>query len=194
MRNEISRFYQVNLYSFDVDCDGTNNGANPSPGNTPTTSLDTASKIKGFPFDGTYSTTFDDYFITSIGPDTQTSTEFWGLLVNFQFTPVGGCQFLTKTNDKILWAFDAFNKNYFLKLDGKLLAKKGSPFTLKVTDGTTGVPLQNAVVKTANGGGASATTDANGNAQFTLNKIGIYVFKAERSDSIRSNAVIVTVV
>lgn len=178
---------------LDADCDGTNLNANPTPGNTPTASLDVAARLKGFTFDGTYSTTFDDYFITRIGPDTQTSTEFWGLLVNYQFTPVGGCQFETKTNDQILWAFDAFNKSFFLKLDGKLLAKKGVPFNLKVTDGTSGVPLQNAVVSTTNGGGASATTDALGNAQFTLDKEGIYKFKAERSDSIRSNAFIVTV-
>lgn len=83
---------------------------------------------------------------------------------------------------------------YFLELDGKLFAKKKIPFNLKVTDGTTGVPVPNAVVSTTNGGGASATTDALGNAQITLNKVGIYKFKAERSDSIRSNAFIVTVI
>lgn len=176
--------------SLDADCDGTNLNANPTPGNTPTASLDVAARLKGFTFDGTYSTTFDDYFITRIGPDKQTSTEFWGVLVNYQLTLVGGCQFQTKTNDQILWAFDAFNKAFFLQLDGKPLAKKGVPFILKVTDGTSGLVLQGAVVS---GGGASATTDASGYAQFTLNKEGVYKFKAERSDAIRSNAFIVTV-
>lgn len=31
----------------------------------------------------------EDYFIARIGPDEQTSTQFWGILLNFQFTPVG---------------------------------------------------------------------------------------------------------
>ena len=40
----------------------------------------------------TFSTEFDDFFITSIGGESQTAKEFWGILLNFQFTPVGGCQ------------------------------------------------------------------------------------------------------
>ena len=107
-------------------CGGTNGNANPAPDNTPTDALDAGSKLAKFPFDGTYSAAFDDFFITSIGTSTQTATMFWGLLVNYKFTPVGGCQFEVKAGDQVLWAFDAFSKNYFLKVDPAYLLVRGS--------------------------------------------------------------------
>ncbi len=167
-------------------CDGTNNNANPTPGNTPTAALDKANKFEKFTFDGTYSTTFDDFFITRIGPDAQTSTQFWGLLVNYQFTPVGGCQLETKVDDQILWAYNAFNAVNFLKLDGLQDAHKGTAFVLTVTDGSSGVPVAGATVKEV-GGSATATTDAAGHASFTLSKKGSYKFKADKPSTIRSN-------
>src|SRR6266498_3308842 len=59
-------------------CDGTNNGVDPTPGNICSSTLDTASLNKRlYSFDGTWTPTFDDYFITPIGGDTQTPTQFW---------------------------------------------------------------------------------------------------------------------
>lgn len=168
-------------------CDGTNLNANPKAGNTPTATLDIASKLAHFPFDGTFSNTFDDFFITSIGPDTQTSTKFWGLLVNYSFTPVGGCQFQTAKNDHVLWAYDAFNAAHFLKLDVPKTVKRNQPFVVTVTDGSTGLPVAGATVKVVLGGSATATTDTAGHATFTLGS-GAYKFKAEAPSSIRSNA------
>lgn len=169
-------------------CDGTNNGANPTPGNTPTDALDAASKLAKFPFDGTYSTTFEDYFITSIGTSTQTTDKFWGILVNYQFTPVGGCQFKLKPGDQVLWAFDAFSKTAFLKVEpSAITAKKGQTKTVTVTDGKTGAPAQGAVIN-------GVTTDANGKAILTFPKPGVFTYKATRSDAIRSNALLVVVV
>lgn len=73
-------------------CDGTNNNANSTPGGTLTTAIDAAGTLNGFGFDGSYNTQFQDFFITSIAGRAQTSTQFWGVLRNFQFTPTGGCQ------------------------------------------------------------------------------------------------------
>jgi plastocyanin len=168
-------------------CDGTNNGANPTPGNTPTGALDAASKFAKFPFDGTYSAAFNDFFITSIGTSTQTATQFWGLLVNFQFTPVGGCQAKVNPGDSVLWAFDAFNQNAFLKVEPKqITAKKGQTKTVTVTDGSTGAPASGAVID-------GVTTDAGGKATLTFPKRGIFTYKATRSDALRSNALVVVV-
>lgn len=168
-------------------CDGTNNNANPKPGNTPTAALDAASKLAKFPFDGTYSATFSDFFITSIGTSTQTSTQFWGLLVNYQFTPVGGCQAEVKPGDEVLWAFDAFNKNAFLKVEPRAItAKKGQTKTVTVTDGSTGTAVQGAVID-------GVTTDANGKAVLTFPKRGVFTYKATKADAIRSNALVVLV-
>lgn len=168
-------------------CDGTNDGANPKPGNTPTDALDAASKLAKFPFDGTYSASFDDYFITSIGSSTQTATMFWGLLVNYQFTSVGGCQVELKTSDQVLWAYDAFNKNAFLKVEpSRITVRKNQPKIVTVTDGSTGAPAQGAVIN-------GVTTDASGKATLTFPKPGVFTYKATKSDAIRSNALLVVV-
>ena len=112
---------------------------------------------------------------------------FWGLLLNYQFTPVGGCQQEVKAGDNVLWAFDAFNKVYFLKVTpNKLIVKKGSTHTVTVTDGTSGVPVPNAVID-------GVTTDASGEAALTFPKKGVFEYKATRADSLRSNALYVVV-
>ena len=128
----------------------------------------------------TFSTEFDDFFITSIGGDSQTPTQFWGLLLNFQFTPVGGCQQEVKHNDEVLFAFDAFNKVHFLKLTGPNIANLHTTVVLTVTDGQSGNPVAGAIVK-------GETSDANGHVSVTFSTIGEKKFKAEKSDSIRSN-------
>jgi hypothetical protein len=180
-------------------CTGLNNGANTQPGATCTTALDEASKQSAFRYDGTYDEKFDDYFITSIDSSTQTATQFWGLLRNYQFTPVGGCQQLTAPLDKVLWAFDAFNKKYFLRISGPSTATLGKPFKVTVTDGTTGIPIEGATVglvhtdrdgTTPVGSAGSLNgpkTDANGIATITPTRTGITQYKAQRADSIRSN-------
>lgn len=169
-------------------CDGTNLGDNPSPGNTPTDALDAASKREPeFTYDGTYSTEFEDFFITRISTSAETSTQFWGLLVNYQFTPVGGCQFQTKAGDDILWAFDAFNKVHFLKVTpDHAHVKHGGSLPVTVTDGSTGLPVQGALID-------SVLTDADGNATLTFPKNGRFEYKATKDDSIRSNKLVVEV-
>jgi len=142
--------------------------------------LDDAAKVAHFSFDGTFDAVFDDFSITSIGGDTETPTQFWGILRNFEFTPVSGCQQEVKANDDILWAFDAFNKAHFLKLTGPTTAHKNQPVVLNVIDGSTGTPVAGAVVN-------GQTTDANGNVSVTFTKTGVNGVKAEKSDSIRSN-------
>ena len=101
-------------------CDGTNNNANPSPGATLTTQINDAANLFGFSFDGSYSSQFQDFFITSIGQSTQTNYQFWGVLVDRIFTPAGGCQSQVQPGLEGLWAYDAFNKNAFLKVSSCL--------------------------------------------------------------------------
>ncbi|MCJ1378986.1 hypothetical protein MMC17_002085 [Xylographa soralifera] len=169
-------------------CDGTNDGANPTPGNTCTDALDAASKLARFPFDGTYDAEFQDFFITSISTTTETATEFWGLLLNYQFTPVGGCQQEVQPGDHVLWAFNAFNAVYFLKAEPEVVAVlPGKSAVVTVTDGMSGVPVAGAEF-------AGQLSNAEGQVTITGTKPGVNVYKATRSDSIRSNAVVVTVI
>ncbi|KAJ7442737.1 hypothetical protein B0H11DRAFT_490674 [Mycena galericulata] len=167
-------------------CDGTNDGANAFPGPTCTSALADAAAAHGFQWDATFDTEFDDYFITSIGDSTETATQFWGLLLDFQFTPVGGCQQEVNENDHILWAFDAFNAQHFLKLDGPREAKEGVPAVFVVTDGMTGESVEGATVD-------GETTGVDGTVVITFRARGVQGLKATMEGSIRSNRVNVKV-
>ncbi|KAJ7768264.1 hypothetical protein B0H16DRAFT_1882173 [Mycena metata] len=176
-------------------CDGTNLNANAVPGATCTSALDDAAKLAKFNYDGTFDTEFDDFFITKIASSAETSTQFWGLLLDYQFTPVGGCQQEVKTGQSILWAFDAFSKTFFLKLAAvSHTTKVGKPFLVTVTDGTSGVPISGATVNVFGKGSESVVSDENGVASIVFKHAGVYKLKAERSDSIRSNMVDVIVI
>ncbi|MET9293447.1 DUF4430 domain-containing protein [Streptomyces sp. NPDC003077] len=86
-------------------CDGTNNGANPTPGATPTAALDDAAKNKGFTWDGTWYPSFEDYFVSTIAGKNGGSTAYWNISVNGTSTPVGGCQFRIKAGDKVAFTW-----------------------------------------------------------------------------------------
>jgi hypothetical protein len=196
-------------------CDGTNDGANLKPNGTCTTALQDAARQSGFSFDGwvvtfspteslswlrdfrTFDSQFDDFFITAIGDSAETATQFWGLLLNYQFTPVGGCQQEVAVGDDVLWAFDAFNKSYFLELSvsSQATAVVGGHASFTVIDGTTGIPIAGAVVAVVGdtSGSETATTDASGVAVITFVSSGAKSFKASRDDSIRSDAIQITV-
>lgn len=73
-------------------CDGTNDGANPAPAGNGISAIADAATLCGFDFDGTFSSQFDDFFITRIGSSAETSNEYWGILIDFAFTPSGGCE------------------------------------------------------------------------------------------------------
>jgi hypothetical protein len=162
-------------------CDGTNGGVNPTPGPSATAALDDGARLGGFTWDGTYDSGFDDYLISRIGPDSQTSSQFWALLVNSSFSNVGGCQQRVKQGDEVLWAFDGFSKQHPLRLTGPGSATTNRPFSVRVTDGANGSAIAGAAVR-------GSLSGADGRASVTLASKGIYRLKATRADSIRSNA------
>jgi hypothetical protein len=168
------------------ECDGLNDGANATAGPTALTALADAASNLDFTFDGPWNAPFNDYTITRIGPDAQTATQFWGLLKNYKFTPGSGCMSEVKSGDQILWAYDAFNKNHFLQLTGPATATTNVPFTVTVTDGSTGQPVQGATV-------GGQTTGADGTASLTVPGPGMDSFKATAPASLRSNALTVNV-
>ncbi|KJA19857.1 hypothetical protein HYPSUDRAFT_852724 [Hypholoma sublateritium FD-334 SS-4] len=168
-------------------CNGLNDKANTLPGATCTSALADAARRKRFTFDGTFDPTFDDFFITAIGDSVQTATQFWGILVNFQFTPVGGCQQEVRSSDEVLFAFDAFSKTHFLKLSGPRTAIIGKPAKFTVIDGMNGEPVAGASVN-------DQTSGADGTVLIDFTSRGTKSLKASKFDSIRSNAVEVIVV
>jgi hypothetical protein len=123
-------------------CDGTNGGANPSPGPTPTASTVDAMKIIGRDFDARWYPAYTDYFIQRWGPDRENTAlnQYWGILVNGRLIPVGGCQYRDAANDEVFWAYDAFNSKPFLRLaaSSDTSAAPGPPqFVVYVNSGRT---------------------------------------------------------
>lgn len=87
----------------------------------------------------------------------------------------------------VMWIFNAFNFEYFLKVTpAELVVTKGSSYTVTVTDGMTGKLIQGAVID-------GVTTDASGRATLTFPKVGVFEYKATLPGSARSNALYVAV-
>ena len=172
----------------DHQCDGTN--ADPdaagSPGPTPVTTLDDGEQLGNYTWAGTWFPSFGDYTVDRVGPDAANSSQFWGQIVNSQFSQVGGCQEIVRTGDEVLWAYDAFSKNSVLRLSSPSSATTGRPFGVRVVNGTNGQPAGGATI-------GGATTDGDGRATLTYSETGIYRLKAERASSVRSNGVTVCV-
>lgn len=175
------------------ECNGLNNGANLRPGATCTTAMAQAACERRFSWDGTFDTEFDDFFVTGIGNDGESENEFWGLLLNYKFTPVGGCQQETEVHDDVLWAYDAFNAVAFLQASPSAdfstkirTANVDKPNLIYVRDGNSGAAIQGASI-------GSAVTNANGVAEISFTAPGTYVSKATKPDAIRSNAVTLVV-
>ena len=69
-------------------------------------------------------------------PDQRRS--LWGLLDNYQFTPVSGCQTEVNASDQVLWAYDAFNAVRFLRLSASTTTvAPGQQVTVTVHAGNT---------------------------------------------------------
>jgi hypothetical protein len=123
-------------------CDGTNNGAHPAPVPVATAALDDGARLNGFAWDADWFDSLNDFAVKEVAGEAQTSSQFWGYAVNFEFASVGGCQMQVRQGDEVLWIFDAFNKSHVLKLAGPSAATTGAPVAVEVTDGQDGSPQE----------------------------------------------------
>ena len=165
-------------------CDGTNGGANATPGPTLFGAFDQALKGSEIDWEGTYSEDFEDFTIDRVGPDSSDleASEFWGQVLNFENTQLGGCQIKLEPGDDVLIAYDSYERAK-LKLRGPKNVTAGEPFTVRVTDGETGKPFKGARVR-------GKKTGARGRARIVLKhpRAIRYRLKASAKDAIRSNA------
>jgi hypothetical protein len=185
-------------------CDFKDNGGHEgfgAAGPTPTAALFDAATGNGLPFDAKWSKSLNDFFVTQVGADLEGGPpEFasWGYAVNYTTAEVGGCQFLLAPGSEVLWAYNYFNLHHLLKLTAPAAASAGAAFTVHVTDGQTGEPLAGAVIGQAAAGittplSPAVMTDAGGNATVTLAGAGTVTLKATRTESVRSNGLVVCV-
>lgn len=176
-------------------CDGTNNNANPVPGGTPTTGIQDAGRLAGFGLDGTWSQSFQDFFITSIGDSPQSGSRYWGVLNNEQFTAGGGCQEVPRAGDRVLWMYDAFNQNGLLRVQPDWAVAEAGKGAVSVVvsaidggAGGAGHPVSGATI-------AGVDSDAQGAVSITVpDQPGCYQYKATRGGYGRSNAFYLNVV
>jgi hypothetical protein len=82
---------------------------------------------------GTYSTTYSEYFVTSILGETPNSkTGYWGIWVNNKYATTGACQIMLHGGDDVLFALDSAKKHeHPLGIIAPAKATAGKPFTLK---------------------------------------------------------------
>ncbi|KID91455.1 hypothetical protein MGU_01425 [Metarhizium guizhouense ARSEF 977] len=174
------------------NCDGTNCGRNPTAGNTPTASLDTASKGK-FTFSGEWSDRFGDILINEIGGEAGDKTRWWHIFVNGQYLQVGGGQYQTKPNDHILWAYDKY-PSLPLKLDILSDARVDHETLFSVRNWETQDPVDSATVAwVVDGVTGKVTTDKYGLAIVIFKKGGKSTVRAEKAECIRSDTLTVNV-
>ncbi len=173
-------------------CDGTNGGANASAGPTLTSAMDDGSIAGGFTWDATWDGGYQDFFISRIGPDTNTGAPdyqpYWGYFDNWVASQVGGCQQEVAAGDDVLFAYADYGQP-LLQLTAPARAATGESFqvTVQANDGNgTRTPALAASV-------AGASTDSSGHATVSFADAGNHTFKATRSDAIRSNAATVCV-
>jgi hypothetical protein len=173
-------------------CDGTNGGTPNTPGGTPTTALDDASKAAGFTWDGSYSSSFDDFLIERIASDGAVGApftgNFWNLIVNRAGAQAGGCQIRVNGGDQVLLEWQDGTKPN-LQLTAPASAAVGQPVDVTVQQYGSNGTLAPAVGASV----AGATSGADGHASVTFSGTGVQHVKATRADAIRSNAVDVCV-
>jgi hypothetical protein len=163
------------------------------PGGTPTTALDDASIAHGFTWDGSYNSSFHDFFIERIGSDGTVGSfdpagNFWDLIVNRATAETGGCQIALNAGDQVLLEWQDGTKPN-LQLTAPASAQVGQPIDVFVQQYGA-----NGVLSPANAAGvAGATTGADGHGTVTFTTPGIQHLKATRADAVRSNDVDVCV-
>jgi hypothetical protein len=172
-------------------CDGTNGGANPTPGPTMTSALDDGLLAAGVPWTATWYDSPGDFFVDSIGSDFNEPSPpftYWGYFYNGVSSNVGGCQQQVHPGDNVLYTYSVYGQ-HLLELSAPARAATGEAVQVTVQDNDGAgnrVPAVGASV-------AGATTDAAGHASVSFADTGQHTFKATRSDSVRSNAATVCV-
>jgi len=172
---------------------------------TATTALHDAAASAGLPFDAEWfpaegGKPGGDFFVSQVGPDRNESSppfDSWGLAINDKESKVGGCQVVPESGSEVLWAYNYFNLSHLLSLSGAASVNAGTPFAVHVSDGQTGESISGAAIGEVASGTTTAipgvSTEASGNASVTLAHTGMFMLKASRADSVRSNGLVICV-
>jgi hypothetical protein len=143
-------------------------------------------------------------FVSTILGETHTylNSDYWSFWINDTYSQQGLCDYIVQSGDRILVFVQRDNASFAGTIFPLVLAGApanvvaGHVFTVTVyeqqTDGTTTtpVPVEGATVA---GGGATAQTNAAGQATLTLPTVGLVRLRATRAGNVSSDAAAVTV-
>jgi hypothetical protein len=166
-------------------CNGKNGGAHKTPLPAFTAAFDNAARQYKLSWHAKWFQSFDDFVIDRVGPDSNTSSKFWDLELNWHFLTAGGCQQEVKEGDKLLIAYNSYGEA-LLKLNGPGQALAGKSFKVKVVNGRDGTPVKGAKVH-------GHKTNSNGRVKVKFAHAGTFRLKARKPGTIRSNSIFVTV-
>jgi hypothetical protein len=139
-------------------------------------------------WNGSFSTSFHDYLISSILGDTEPGSRFyWGIWIDNRFSQTGACEIKLHSGENLLFAVDsATHHEHPLGLSGPGKVKVGQPFDLKVvafSDQGVAKPLAGAHV---HGSGVNATTNSKGLVPMTGTRKGVLTVQADKKSFIRA--------
>jgi hypothetical protein len=172
------------------ECDATavNTGTSPVPVPTRGAAITAAALTAPFSTSGAFSVQFGSPSFDEVGGQPTTFDPATGsFLVEYKngvTASVGACADPIANGDDVLFAYGTGNE-VLLRLSGPGAVTAGVPFTVHVSDQTSGSAVAGATV-------GAATTDAAGNATLTLGA-GVQQLKATKAGAIRSNALVVAV-
>lgn len=179
-------------------CDGTNGGANPTPGPTATGAFDTAATKADLGWLGNWNDSFGDFLINKIGPDATAHGRSWTVALNDVPTSLGGCQTEVAAGDEVLMYFAKGTVNTVLRATGPKSVRAGRRMHVRVVgvkttfDPVTFKPTTKIVrVKGARVGGVK--TNARGIATLRVRHRGVKRLKARKRGTIRSNRLAVKI-
>lgn len=122
------------------------------------------------------------------GDNSDGANSFWLYKVNHVGPEVGGDQFAVKRSDDVLWYFvnGTLNSGDELELGAPPRVEPGQQFDATVYAYNAQGVRRTVAGATVAGGGASATTDANGVAHLTLNRTGNRTLRATLDPNVPS--------
>jgi hypothetical protein len=144
---------------------------------------------------GTWSTTFNDYEVTSILGEAHSfsSKLYWSVWVGNKYAPAGVCGVKLHRGEKLLFAVEGSKTKGLIAIEAPRAATVGQPFTVTVVwfnPGGKSKPLGGATVS---GAGAISQTDSQGTVELTPTQAGTLTLKAAHAGYVRSAPVQVSV-
>jgi hypothetical protein len=147
--------------------------------------LDVATKHR---WTGSWSTSFNDFLISKILGDTETSSKFyWGIWINNRYATSGACGLKLHRGDKLLFAVDSVaHHEHPLAIRAPKQAVVGGSFNVKVVSYSDKGKSQPAAHVSLAGAGQGVVTNSHGVAHVVAGQAGTLKLGASATGFVRA--------